>query len=117
MVDRSSTLLDGTFHALANETRRALVSRLQSGPASISELAAPFDMSFYGVSKHLKVLEEAGLVERRVEGREHRFELRPAPLRHAQGWLLKQAEFWDRSLDRLDGLLATRRAKRGRKDT
>ncbi|MFN7940924.1 MAG: metalloregulator ArsR/SmtB family transcription factor [Thermoanaerobaculia bacterium] len=109
MVEQIQSSLDTTFHALAHETRRALLERLGEGPATISELAEPFTVTFFAISKHLRVLEEAALVERRIVGREHRFELRPAPAEEAADWLRRQTEFWNRSLDRLERMLASRR--------
>jgi DNA-binding transcriptional ArsR family regulator len=91
-----------TFSALADPTRRAIVARLAHGEATVSQLAAPFEMSFPAVSKHLKVLERAGLVER---GREAQFRprrLKPEPLRDLAGWLESYRQFWDAKLDSLD---------------
>jgi DNA-binding transcriptional ArsR family regulator len=100
-VDRLST----TLQALADPTRRAILARLALGEATVTELAEPFDMSFPAVSKHLKVLERAGLVE---QGREAQFRprrLRPEPLRDLAGWLENYRRFWDESFDRLDAYL------------
>ena len=94
-----------TLSALADPTRRAIVARLAQGEATVSELAAPFAMSMPAVSKHLRVLEQAGLVE---QGREAQFRprrLRPDPLRDLAGWLERYRSYWDESLDRLDGYL------------
>lgn len=94
-----------TLSALADPTRRAIVARLAEGEATVSELAAPFAMSMPAVSKHLRVLERAGLVE---QGREAQFRprrLRPDPLRDLAGWLDRYRSYWDESLDRLDGYL------------
>lgn len=97
--------LSQTLFALADPTRRAMVQRLARGEATVSELAEPFEMSVPAISKHLKVLEKAGLVE---QGREKQFRprtLRPEPLRELNGWLEDYRRFWDESLDRLDDYL------------
>jgi DNA-binding transcriptional ArsR family regulator len=98
--------LSTTFAALADPTRRAILARLAHGEASATELAQPFDMSFPAVSKHLKVLERAGLVER---GRDAQFRprrLRPGPLRTVDAWLGEYRGFWEENLDRLEAYLA-----------
>jgi DNA-binding transcriptional ArsR family regulator len=81
--------LDRVFRALADRTRRAILRRLSTGSATVTELAAPFGMSLPGVSKHLTVLEQAGLVVRTVEGRVRRCSLQPGPLRDASSWLVE----------------------------
>ena len=91
--------LDRIFHALANRTRRAMLRRLAEGPATVSELAAPFDMSLPSSSKNIRVLEEAGLVERAIDGRVHRCALRPDTLRDAEEWLGYYRGFWSDALD------------------
>lgn len=91
--------LDGVFHALSDRTRRALLSRLASGPAIVTELAAPFAMSLPAVSKHIRVLEGAGLVARTVDGRIHRCALAPGPLRQIEHWLDFYRGFWSETLD------------------
>jgi DNA-binding transcriptional ArsR family regulator len=94
-----------TFSALADPPRRAIVARLAEGEATVSQLAEPFDMSFPAVSKHLKVLERAGLVEK---GRAAQFRprtLKPEPLRDLAGWLESYRRFWDAKLDDLDAYL------------
>ena len=101
----SADPLSLTLSALADPTRRAIVARLAQGEATVSELAAPFAMSMPAVSKHLRVLEQAGLVE---QGREAQFRprrLRADPLRDLAGWLERYRSYWDESLDRLDGYL------------
>ena len=103
--------LSATLAALADPTRRAILARLALGEATVTELAEPFDMSFPAVSKHLKVLERAGLVE---QGREAQFrprKLRPEPLRDLAGWLESYRRFWDESLDRLDDYLKELQSK------
>ncbi|MBO6717738.1 MAG: winged helix-turn-helix transcriptional regulator [Rhizobiaceae bacterium] len=107
----SSDPLSLTLSALADPTRRAIVARLASGEATVSELAEPFDMSFPAVSKHLKVLERAGLVE---QGRMAQFrprKLRPDPLRDLAAWLEDYRRYWDDRLDNLDAYLKTIQTK------
>ena len=99
MVNYSS--LDRTFAALADPTRRAILSRLALGEANVSELAEPFSISLPAISKHLRVLEEAGLLERRKEGRTHHCRLRPEPLSEAAQWIEEARRFWDERLDAL----------------
>src|SRR5512139_1497908 len=93
--------LDRTFAALADPTRRAILARLASGEASVTELAAPFDMSLPAVSKHLKVLENAGLIARGREAQWRPCRLDAEPMREASEWLDRYAKFWSSSLDRL----------------
>jgi DNA-binding transcriptional ArsR family regulator len=105
MVYQNSTALDGVFHALADPTRRAMLRNLSSGQRNISQLAAPFDMSFPAASKHIKVLETAGLVRRSIEGRTHYFQIQPRPLAAADKWLRFYERFWNDQLDALDAML------------
>lgn len=104
MVEQKNRTLDDTFTALAHPTRRDLLRRLGAGEATVSELAEPYPVSLAAVSKHLHVLEEAGLVQRRVEGRRHLLSLRARPMRAAAAWLVQYRRFWDRSLDALEAL-------------
>ncbi|HEV7284443.1 MAG TPA: metalloregulator ArsR/SmtB family transcription factor [Kaistia sp.] len=97
--------LDDVFHALADPTRRAMLRSLASGERNIGELAAPFRMSFPAASKHVRVLERAGLVRRRIEGRSHVLRIEPAPLAAANEWLRFYEGFWTDRLDVLDALL------------
>ncbi len=97
--------LDTTFAALADPTRRAILARLASGEASVQELAAPFDMSLPAVSKHLKVLERAGLVARGRDAQRRPCRLVAAPLRDVADWAERYRRFWEESLDRLDDYL------------
>jgi DNA-binding transcriptional ArsR family regulator len=99
--------LDAVFGALADPTRRAILARLTEGDASVSELAAPFAMSQPAVSRHLKVLEQAGLISRSRQATVRLSHLRAEPLRDATQWLAGYREFWGESLDRLDELLAS----------
>jgi len=108
MRSSDETRLDDTLLALADPTRRAILRRLASGQARITDLAAPFDMSLNAVSKHIKVLERAGLVRRQIAGREHQVALDPAPLDEVAAWISAQRAFWHRSLDNLETLLVRR---------
>ena len=93
--------LDRLFGALADRTRRAMLERLARGPAQVTELALPFAMSLPAVSRHLKVLEQAGLVTRSVDGRIHRCSLAPQPLQEIGRWVEEQRGFWEGSLTSL----------------
>ena len=99
MVEQST--LDAVFSALADPTRRAMLRTLSHGEKSVGELAAPFRMSFAGASKHVKALENAGLVRRTVKGRTHVCRLNPRPMHGAMEWLRYYENFWN---DRLDAL-------------
>jgi DNA-binding transcriptional ArsR family regulator len=102
MVNYSGALLDSTFAALSDATRRGILSRLaREGEASISELAAPYEMSLPAVSKHLRVLEHAGLVARKKDGRVHRCRLRAEPMKDAAAWIEHYRQFWETQLDSL----------------
>jgi DNA-binding transcriptional ArsR family regulator len=109
--------LDAVFAALADPTRRAILSRLASGEASVYEIAAPFEMSQPAVSKHLKVLERAGLIERDVDKQRRPARLKAEPMAAAVDWLEEFKQFWSLSFNQLDGLLnELKQAKRkGRK--
>jgi DNA-binding transcriptional ArsR family regulator len=115
--------LNRVYGAIADPTRRAILSMLEDGEVTVGTLADRFPISFNGVSKHVKVLEQAGLVRRRVSGREHWLRLHPAPLREATRWLEHYKEFWDTRLDALEDFLVQqeerpagqgRRRRRGR---
>jgi DNA-binding transcriptional ArsR family regulator len=98
--------LDLTFHALADGTRRSMIRALARGRMrSAGELGRQFRSAQPTISKHLKVLEQAGLVERTIEGRIHQFRLRQKPLREAERWIARQQEFWTGAVDQLDRLL------------
>jgi DNA-binding transcriptional ArsR family regulator len=110
--------LTSTFAALADPTRRAILARLASGEASVTELAAPFEMSLPAISKHLKVLERAGLITRGRDAQWRPCRLEPRPLKSAADWLEHYRVFWEQSLDRLEGYLSELQGKekpRGRK--
>ena len=103
--------LSATFAALADPTRRAILARLASGEASVSELAEPFAMSQPAISKHLKVLEQAGLISRGRDAQCRPRRLEAKPLREASGWLETYREFWEGSFQRLDALLEEMKTK------
>ena len=99
--------LSRTFHALADPTRRAILARLASGEATVNELAAPFDISLPAISKHLKVLEQAGLISRGRDAQYRPCRLEPAPLNDAVSWIESHRQHWEESFDRLAGYLET----------
>jgi DNA-binding transcriptional ArsR family regulator len=99
--------LSATFAALADPTRRAILARLAAGEASVMELARPFEMSLPGVSKHLKVLQRAGLVVQSRDAQWRPCRLRAGPLKDAVSWLEHYRQFWEESFDRLDAYLKT----------
>ena len=103
--------LDATFAALADPTRRAILARLASGEASVNELAEPFAMSQPAISKHLKVLERAGLISRGRDAQRRPCRLEAAPLRDAAGWLERYREIWEGRFQRLDELLEEMQGK------
>ncbi|PAU75487.1 transcriptional regulator [Halomonas salipaludis] len=105
MVEFNEMHLDRVFHALADPTRRRLLERLAAGECKVGELAEPFDISLAAVSKHVRVLEQAGLVERRVEGRAHYCRLQPQPLAAAEQWLSVYEGFWSQRLNALEAAL------------
>jgi DNA-binding transcriptional ArsR family regulator len=106
MVEQETARLDAVFHALSDATRRAMVRELSAGQRSIGELAAPFAMSFAGASKHVKVLEAAGIVRREIRGRTHLCRLEAVRLAEADAWLRRYERFWTRRLDLLEHALA-----------
>ena len=103
--ENNTASLNAVFGALADPTRRAILARLASGEASVNELAAPFEMSQPAVSKHLKVLERAGLVERDVDKQRRPARLKAEPMAAAVAWLEEFQRFWTSNFDGLDGLL------------
>ena len=112
MVERSPDQLSNVFAAVADPTRRTIVRMLARGPATISEIAKPFPVSFNAVSKHLMVLERAGLVQREVRGRERVCRLRPRALRRANAWLEQYRQFWEVRLDALEAYVAVKAKER-----
>jgi DNA-binding transcriptional ArsR family regulator len=107
--------LDATFAALADPTRRAILARLAEGEATVMTLVGPFEMSQPAISKHLKVLERAGLVVRRREGQTRPCRLAAKPLRDAQAWLERYRELWEERFDALDGVLEDLKRKEKKK--
>jgi len=97
--------LDDTLVALSDETRRSILKRLAAGDARVTEVAAPFAISLNSVSKHIRILERAGLVRRRVQGRDHFLSLDPAPLDSAAAWLQRERAAWTHRLDKLEAAL------------
>jgi DNA-binding transcriptional ArsR family regulator len=105
MMQQATNNLNQVFFALSDGTRRAILSRLAEGPTTIGELAKPFEMSSPAISKHMKILEKAGLIERRIEGRQHHCSLSTAALKTAEDWINFHRKFWEGRLDALDDLL------------
>ncbi|MEX0828485.1 MAG: metalloregulator ArsR/SmtB family transcription factor [Haliea sp.] len=102
MVSEQPADLDAIFHSLADPTRRAMLRRLSEGDCKMAELAAPFSMSFPAVAKHIRVLEDAGIVTRRAQGRAILVRLEAQRLKTAQAWLQFYEQFWSQRLDALD---------------
>jgi DNA-binding transcriptional ArsR family regulator len=105
MVNYSPAALDQAFGALADPTRRAILSRLAKGEATVTELAAPFRVSLPAVSKHLRVLESAGLLKREIDGRVHRCRLAAEPMKGAAEWIDTYRVFWESQFDELAKVL------------
>ena len=105
MVKCSTRLLDRTFGALADPTRRRILEHLAGGDRCVTDLARPYRISLPAVSKHLRVLENAGLVRRKRDGRVHRLKLEAKPMQQAQVWIEEYRKFWEASFDRLDEYL------------
>jgi DNA-binding transcriptional ArsR family regulator len=114
-VATATDRLDRTFAALADPTRRAILARLAAGEASVTELAEPFDMSMPAVSKHLKVLERAGLIARGRERQWRPARLEPGPLKEVAEWTQAYRRFWEESYDRLDEYLDQLQGRRKEK--
>ena len=111
MVKCSPRLLNRTFAALADPTRRRILEHLAKGDRCVTDLAKPYSMSLPAVSKHLRVLENAGLVRRKRKGRVHSLKLEAAPMKQAQAWIEEYRQFWEQSLDRLGDYLKELQAK------
>lgn len=109
---RTSERLDRVFSALADPTRRAIVGKLARGSATIGELASPFSMTLPAITKHIKVLERAGLLERKIDGRVHHCRLSGAPMSEAAAWIERHHRFWSEQLDSLSDYFAGRAGKR-----
>jgi DNA-binding transcriptional ArsR family regulator len=107
----TSDRLDATFAALADPTRRAILARLSQGDASVMELAQPFNMSQPAISKHLKVLENAGLISRSQDAQRRPRRIEAAPLQEANAWIEEYRKFWERRYEALDELLVQLQAK------
>lgn len=105
MVEYSSHRLDAVFHALADPTRRAMLRSLSKQPRSVGELAAPFDISLAAASKHIKVLEGAGLLRRKIQGRTHTCRLDARPMHAGMEWMRHYEQFWNQRLDALEAAL------------
>ena len=117
MRHATAPVLDQVYGAIADPTRRAILALLAAGDENVGGLAGRFPMSFNAVSKHVKVLERAGLVRRRVRGREHMLRLQPGPLREASRWLEYYRTFWDARLDALEAMLVQDARRAGRSHT
>ena len=111
MYTQTSEQLDATFAALADPTRRAILARLAQGDASVNELATPFDMSQPAISKHLRVLERAGLISRSRDAQRRPCRLEAKPLAEADEWLQRYRQFWEANFGRLDSLLEEMQSK------
>ena len=108
MVNQMTEELNQVFYALSDPTRRAIIAQLSEKDATVSELAEPFAMSLPAVSKHVRVLEKAGLVDRRITGRVHHLSLNAGPMQSAADWLATYRRFWLDSFDALAGLIEDR---------
>jgi DNA-binding transcriptional ArsR family regulator len=106
--DIDTAAFDAAISAISDPTRRAILDRLARGPARVTDVAAPFDISFAAVSKHVRVLERAGLVRRTRQGREHTLELDAAPLRAVEAWVSRFESYWTERLDRLEAFFTAR---------
>ena len=104
-MTRHSAALDRVFQALADPTRRAVLERLATGPAAVSELAHPFAMALPSFTQHLDVLEECGLVRSQKTGRVRTYKIAPQPLKAAEHWMARQRSLWETRLDQLDDYL------------
>ena len=113
-AERSPQILNATFAALADPTRRAILARLASGKASVNQLAEPFSISQPAISKHLKILERAGLISGGRDAQRRPRRLEPAPLQQANQWLERYREFWEASFERLDALLVEMQTARSK---
>jgi DNA-binding transcriptional ArsR family regulator len=104
--------LTHVLNAISHPTRRAIIGRLASGPARFLDIAEPFDVALHAVTKHLKLLERAGLIAREKRGREVLISLRPEPLRSVADWVHEYERFWNEKLDEFEGYFKTKRRKR-----
>jgi DNA-binding transcriptional ArsR family regulator len=108
--------LSSVLSAISHPSRRAIIKRLAKGPARVTEIADPFEMSLNSVSKHLKVLEQAGLIRRERHWRDHVIELQGAPLREVAGWLHIYEQFWNRQLNQFERYFRDKRQKKQKKE-
>lgn len=115
MLNYQATPIDRMFHALAEPTRRLMVERLSRGPATVSDLARPFDMSLPAIVQHLAVLEESGLVKSEKVGRVRTCRLEPKGLQMAERWINERRLLWERRLDRLGEFLAAEDEPKGKR--
>jgi DNA-binding transcriptional ArsR family regulator len=106
--------LDAVLAAVSDPTRRAILDRLTHGPARVTDIAEPFAMSLNAVSKHVKVLESAGLVHRSIQGREHMLELDATPLRDVARWANRYERYWTQRLDRLEAFFRDKKKQKGK---
>ena len=111
MVELNQAGLNSTYAALADPSRRAILARLRRGAARVTEIAEPFDMSLNAVSKHIRVLERAGLIRREISGRDHFLTVNVEPLIEASGWIEEQKTFWEGRLDALESFLQRKKRK------
>jgi DNA-binding transcriptional ArsR family regulator len=109
-MQQASSNLDHVFFALSDGTRRAILSRLTEGSTTIGELAKPFEMSSPAISRHMKILEKAGLIERRISGRQHHCTLATGALKTAEDWINFHRKFWESRLDALQDLLTDQKS-------
>jgi DNA-binding transcriptional ArsR family regulator len=112
-VNNTAAQLDRSFDALAHPARRTIVARLARGPATVGEASRGLSLSKPAVTKHLKVLEQTGLVTRTVVGREHRLELRPAPLAQIETWIERHRALWEAKFDAVERHLTDERKEQG----
>ena len=112
MGEYSSTRLDGVFNALCDPTRRAILARLTDTDARVTDIAADFPISLNSISKHIRMLERAGLVRRKVSGRDHVLSLNAAPLSDAAEWIERYRRFWEGRLAALDTYVTSKKRKR-----
>ena len=115
MVNNRAARLDRVFSALGDPTRRAILERLARGQATVTEVAKPLPISLPAVSKHLRILEQAGLIARQKQGRIHHLSLSPAAMKDAAEWLERYRQFWGDQLDNLAGYLESQPERRGRR--
>src|SRR5690349_8833340 len=112
MGEYQSDRLDGVFNALCDPTRRAILARLTSSDARVTDIAGDFPISLNSISKHIRMLERAGLVRRSIVGRDHLLALNAGPLAEAQAWIEKYRRFWDDRLAALDAFVTNKKGKR-----